>query len=664
MAPARPDSHCKQPPQHPTTTPTAPPGSHSHHSATPPSPSPPSPKHSKSANNQAKPSPTPSPRTLLGKKTLLLLDNAEHLLPNLATDLAALLQQCPTLTPPRHQPRTPPTRRRNNLARPHPHRTRRRRALHQPRHRSRHPPPTRRHHPRTLPPPRPTPPRHRTRSRPHPPLHPTQLLDRLGQRLDLLKGARDTDPRQHTLRATIEWSYQLLDDEEQRVYRTLSVFAGGATLDAAEHVTGADPDTLQSLLDKSLLRRRTDNTHEPRYWMLETIRQHAAGKVAETGEEEAVVDRFLPWVQGIVGDVDEVWVDRDQLEWFDTLERERENLLGAITRCGETGRAVTGVLLMVGAGEWIAARGPYGYFADLIGRIRRDDSPLVARVTWMRGVLLSHQGRFEECRAEARRALELAEAAGDRATVADTLGLSSWALQMTGDIDGAIHQATRSLEIAEASGATGSIASASGVLGNALDLAGYPERAISLAERSAERFTQIGDLNNAMIQRSNLGAILLGNREPNEAVPVIEQALELAERLGHQRYVAVGHGNRATALAALGEPGQARAAAYESVRAARKAGARDGEIEAIATLALIAAVERDDERAVRLWAAWASANAAIDYSPGNEITRYIDQLLEPLRQLPDFELHWQAGEKLSIEEALELGLVESSPATP
>ncbi len=159
-----------------------------------------------------------------------------------------------------------------------------------------------------------------------------QLLERLGQRLDLLKGGPDLDPRQQTLRATIEWSYHLLDSEEQRVYRALGIFLGGCHYDAAEKVADADPDLLQSLLDKSLLRRE-DTERVPRYWMLETVRQHAVGELRDAGEDESVFDAFLGWISGIVGEVNEYWVDRDQLEWFDTLERERANLMHAAAEC-------------------------------------------------------------------------------------------------------------------------------------------------------------------------------------------------------------------------------------------------------------------------------------------------------------------------------------------
>jgi predicted ATPase/class 3 adenylate cyclase len=108
-----------------------------------------------------------------------------------------------------------------------------------------------------------------------------QILERISQRLDLLKGGRDADPRQQTLRATIEWSYDLLSEEEQRVFARLSVFAGGCTLEAAEEVANADLDILQSLVEKSLL-RFTDE----RFWMLETIRDYAADRLAGSGEQE------------------------------------------------------------------------------------------------------------------------------------------------------------------------------------------------------------------------------------------------------------------------------------------------------------------------------------------------------------------------------------------
>jgi predicted ATPase len=101
-------------------------------------------------------------------------------------------------------------------------------------------------------------------------LSPAAMVDRLAQRLDFLKGGRDADPRQQTLRATIAWSHDLLDAGERELFAGLAVFAGGCTLETAEGVCAADLERLSSLVDKSLVRRAGE-----RYWLLETIRVFA-----------------------------------------------------------------------------------------------------------------------------------------------------------------------------------------------------------------------------------------------------------------------------------------------------------------------------------------------------------------------------------------------------
>jgi predicted ATPase len=130
-----------------------------------------------------------------------------------------------------------------------------------------------------------------------------QLLERIGRRLDVLKGMRDADPRQQTLRATIEWSHELLDPEEQRVLADLSVFAGGCTLDAAGDVCDADVDTLESLIDKSLL-RRFDSLAGARYGMLGAIRDFASEQLEQTGRAPDVGDREAAWAAALC---DELW---------------------------------------------------------------------------------------------------------------------------------------------------------------------------------------------------------------------------------------------------------------------------------------------------------------------------------------------------------------------
>jgi tetratricopeptide (TPR) repeat protein len=127
-------------------------------------------------------------------------------------------------------------------------------------------------------------------------LGPEQLLERIAQRLDLLKGGRDADERHATLRTTIAWSYDLLDDDERRLFARLAVFRGGCTLEAAEAVCDSNLDTLASLLDKSLVRRRTDANGDERFWMLETIREFAREHLAASGEEDALRRLQTDWL--------------------------------------------------------------------------------------------------------------------------------------------------------------------------------------------------------------------------------------------------------------------------------------------------------------------------------------------------------------------------------
>jgi predicted ATPase/class 3 adenylate cyclase len=155
-------------------------------------------------------------------------------------------------------------------------------------------------------------------------LSPAQILKRLSQRLDLLRGGRDLDPRQATLRATIEWSYDLLREEERRLFAHLAAFAGGCTLEAAEQVADADLDTLQSLVDKSLL----GHTQE-RFWLLETIREYAAERLREGGEEETIRGRHLDHFLELA---EQAYDERraSAATWFPILDPEHDNLRGAL----------------------------------------------------------------------------------------------------------------------------------------------------------------------------------------------------------------------------------------------------------------------------------------------------------------------------------------------
>jgi predicted ATPase len=121
-------------------------------------------------------------------------------------------------------------------------------------------------------------------------LTPAQILARLSERLDLFTGGRDADVRQQTLRATISWSHELLDDREQQLFARLAVFDGGSSLQAAEEVCGADLDPLQALVQKSLVRRTGE-----RFWMLETIHEFAAERFSQLGDAEDIRQAHAEW---------------------------------------------------------------------------------------------------------------------------------------------------------------------------------------------------------------------------------------------------------------------------------------------------------------------------------------------------------------------------------
>jgi predicted ATPase/class 3 adenylate cyclase len=157
-------------------------------------------------------------------------------------------------------------------------------------------------------------------------LSPAQLLERLSQRLDLLTAGRGADPRQQTLRATIEWSHELLGGDEQRLFARLAVFRDGCTLAAAESICAADLDTLQSLVDKSLVRVREGD----RFWMLETIREYAGERLERSGEAETLRGRHAAHFCELAEAVEPELQGRSQAERLELLERDHANLRAAL----------------------------------------------------------------------------------------------------------------------------------------------------------------------------------------------------------------------------------------------------------------------------------------------------------------------------------------------
>ena len=238
-------------------------------------------------------------------------------------------------------------------------------------------------------------------------LTPAALLDRLESRLDVLRGPRDADERQRTLHATIAWSYDLLEEGEQCVFRRLAVFAGGATLEAAETVCDAELDDLLSLVAKSLVRYTATEGGDARYWMLETIREFAVDRLGESGEHETYRDRHCSWFAQVAVGARERLVGPGSSEVLARLERDRENLRSAFARAleregmrdGEAAvRAGSVVPLAVVLCRLHTLHGRYGE-AEAVARHGLDGERGAldaAALLQGLGVVLSRQGRVDE----------------------------------------------------------------------------------------------------------------------------------------------------------------------------------------------------------------------------------------------------------------------------
>ena len=241
-------------------------------------------------------------------------------------------------------------------------------------------------------------------------LAPSQILERLAQRLDLLKGGRDADRRQQTLRATIEWSHELLDEEERQLFARLAVFRGGCTLEAAEQVADADLDVLRALRDKNVLSHNGE-----RFWMLETIREYAAEQLEESGEAEEVGRVFA---EHYVALAEEAYPNLrgDPKPWLDRLEADHDNLRAALDALEASGDTQLALKL---AGALYRFWQMRCHFAEGQTRLERllaaDEQPTAARARAFNGAAVMAISRGDPLTAKERseEALALHHRLGD-----------------------------------------------------------------------------------------------------------------------------------------------------------------------------------------------------------------------------------------------------------
>jgi predicted ATPase len=376
-------------------------------------------------------------------------------------------------------------------------------------------------------------------------LSPAQILERLEQRLPLLTGgARDLPERQRTLRATIEWSYELLTDEDRHLFNRLGVFSGGCRLDAAEAVAGADVDTLQSLVDKNLVR-----SSQERYWMLETIREYAAEFV-----DDELRRRHATYFVDLA---DESFMELlgDPGGWLERLDRERDNFRAAfewLLDANETQLALT----LVGAlGRFWYQRGDPGEGFRSVERALAADArltPARARALHAAGVLLLPR---DTAKAEARaaEAVELNQTLGDDWGVAYSFFLLAHIAFYRGDFETARERFADSVECFEAFGdehfrllATLNLAAVATKLGDTQRGKDLLEGVLREARATGNKRTLTGALGTRAILERDEGRY-------EDAFETLREAFALARETGERTEVPHMLGAMATVLEAAGQ---------------------------------------------------------------------------------------------------------------
>ncbi len=367
---------------------------------------------------------------------------------------------------------------------------------------------------------------------------PEQLLERVSHRLDLLKGERDADPRQQTLRATIEWSYDLLSEEEQGLFARLSVFAGGCGYESAEEIAGADPDTLQSLLDKSLLRKR-ESELGPRYWMLETIREYAAERLEASGEAADLhrrhAEHFLALAQQLEPHLS---VTR---EWLDELEEEHDNVRAALESLEAEGEVEVALELAEAMWRFWKLRGHQAESQRRFdGLLAIDSRPTAARAHALNAAagMSVENGDYELGRRRAQEALEIHRDLSDDWGVARSVYMLGYAAIESGDFETAKPLFEETVELLTALGYEHLAGMATFNLSWACDELGEVARAKNLVEENLERARSIGSRGLEATSLASLAGYARDEGRIEDALRLHAQVLRINLDLGDVQHQA------------------------------------------------------------------------------------------------------------------------------
>jgi len=383
-------------------------------------------------------------------------------------------------------------------------------------------------------------------------LSPEALLARLNQPLQVLtSGARDVAARQHTLRNTIAWSYNLLDAQEQELFRRLSDFVGGCTLEAIEVVngvlgnaTGLILDSVASLIDKSLLRRREQGKgEEPRLAMMETIREYGLELLGASGEMKAVRKAHAVYFMELS---ERAGLERasDSPEWLDRLEQEHDNLRAAMHWSLEDMEGCKEIALRLGGALrtfWYSR----GYLSEGLDFLERAlvgsdevEEPMRAAALYAAARLYEVRGDYDRAEPFLVQSLALYRELGNPARIAYALHLQADIAWRRGILDMARSLAEESLAVFRELGDRGAIASLLLHLGALAADQGEYARARDLLEESLAINRELGDKGSIADSLFNLArANFFSGSELGAARVLLEESLSLFRQLSDKESI-------------------------------------------------------------------------------------------------------------------------------
>jgi predicted ATPase len=494
-------------------------------------------------------------------------------------------------------------------------------------------------------------------------LPPAKLLERVEQRLPLLTGgARDAPARQRTLRATIAWSYDLLSEDERQVFERLAVFAGGCTLEAAEAVTGVDLDTLQALVERNLVRTQDEPGGEPRYVMLETIREFALERIEERPDVDDLrrlhAEHFAAVAR--VAEVEMKLPNRQR--WIDRLDAEHDNHRAALRWALDGADPDLG--LGLAARLWLVwwLRRPLSearrWLAEALDRTPPVASDVRALALDAAGFFAVQQG--EDGTALLEEGIRCAREAG---------ALSIQALATT-NLSGALPSARRDeivplaqegVRLARLSGDRWILSVTLNNLGEAHRTAGDLGSATLAYDESLTLGREGGNSPLVALVLTNLAEIAMVSNECSRAEELSRMALELAEREGDRNHVS----GALTVLgwAALGEGLLDRAVGHfrEALVLLSDLGQALWAVNVLHGLAGVAAGAGDAIRAARLEAVAARSDQILGHAPSAADSGIHTRYLDELRASTSSSV-WEAaadeGEAMSLEDGIAYALSE------